>query len=195
MLEIGDPSQWTPCLLLSLSMFCYRCMARQCILLKSLPISTTRKSQRIDLWTIMMWMGKNDCLEGGQTQIKSLKHYNMHYEMFSRHFKYLNIFIIIINGSVTLLFPDNPNSNTILSGCPLTFRFTRSRDYTLNFTGNVILHWLDCSTGPGCVHSCSCICGGIVLSHSGTHHLTESAAACAGHMLPGGRERKSVFNQ
>lgn len=48
----------------------------------------------------------------------------------------------------------------------------------------VFVHWLDCPTGPGFVHFCSCICEGIGLSHSGIHHLSESVAACAGHMPP-----------
>lgn len=53
----------------------------------------------------------------------------------------------------------------------------------------VFVHWLDCPTGPGFVHFCSCICEGIVLFHSGIHHLSESVAACAGHMLPSETER------
>lgn len=59
----------------------------------------------------------------------------------------------------------------------------------------MFVHWLDCPTGPGCVHFCSCTCGDIVLSHSGTRHLSESVAACAGCMRPGGRERKGLSNQ
>ena len=71
-----------------------------------------------------------------------------------------------------------------------------SKDYKVTFpiNVNVFVHWPDCPTGPGSVHFWSCICGGIVQSPAGTHHLSESVAACAGHTRPGEREGKDVFN-
>lgn len=58
----------------------------------------------------------------------------------------------------------------------------------------MLVHLSDCPTDPGCAHFCSCICEGIALCHSGTRLLSESVAACAGYMLPGGIERKDLFD-
>lgn len=44
--------------------------------------------------------------------------------------------------------------------------------------------------GPGFVHFGNYIYEGSAQFHSGTHLLSESVVACAGHMLPNEREEK-----